>query len=124
MFSQNFFRAASMLMGGESLFMLTTQDRTPPGNAELFGTKIGSAPLYTHCIHMTSHHSTSFSSDMSNIVGRKSPFHHVKNYLWPFMKSTESSRDQPWRTCFSTEWRDPNEFLRTMMIVIHKLNTG
>jgi hypothetical protein len=35
-FSQNLFRSTRRLMGGDSLFMLTTQDPTPPENTELF----------------------------------------------------------------------------------------
>jgi hypothetical protein len=35
-----------------------------------------------------------------------------------------SSRDQPWKTCFGTGWRDSNGFLRIMVTAIHKLNTG
>jgi hypothetical protein len=87
-FSQNFFRSARKLMGGDSLFMPTTQDLTPPENAELFAKKIGSASLYAHRTHLLSHHPTSFSSDISNIVCRESLFHHVKNYLQQFMKSS------------------------------------
>jgi hypothetical protein len=52
--------------------MLTTQDHTPPENAELIAKKIGFASPYTHRTHLTSHHSTSFSSDISNIVCRES----------------------------------------------------
>jgi hypothetical protein len=84
--SQNFFRSARRLMAGNSLFMLTTQDLTPPENAELFAQKISSASSYTHCTHLISHHPTSFPSDMSNIVCRESLFHHVKNYLQQFMQ--------------------------------------
>jgi hypothetical protein len=80
-FSQNFFRSARKLMGGDLLFMLTAQDRIPPENAELFAKKIGSASPPTHHTHLMSHHPTSFSSDISTIVCRESPFHHVKNYL-------------------------------------------
>jgi hypothetical protein len=61
--------------------MLTTQDFTPPENAELFVKKIGSASPYTHRTHPILHHPTYFSSDMSNIVHRESRFHQVKNYL-------------------------------------------
>jgi hypothetical protein len=46
-FAQNFFGSARRLMGGNSLFMLTMQDPTPPDNAERFAKKIGSALLYT-----------------------------------------------------------------------------
>jgi hypothetical protein len=42
LFSQNFFRSARRLMGGDTFFMLKTQDRTPPENAELLQRK--SAP--------------------------------------------------------------------------------
>jgi hypothetical protein len=42
------FRCPRRLMGGDSLFMLTPQDLTPPENAELFAKKIGSASPYTH----------------------------------------------------------------------------
>jgi hypothetical protein len=80
-FSQNFFCSARRLMGGNSLFMLTTQDRTPPEKAPVFTKKIGSASPYTHRTHLPSHHLTSFSSDISNIVCRESLFHHMKNYL-------------------------------------------
>jgi hypothetical protein len=102
--------------------MLTTQDSTPPENAELFAKKISSASPSTHRTHLISHHPTSFSSDISNIVRRESLFHQVKNYLQKFMKSSGPSRDQPWKTCFDTGWRDPNGFLRTMVATIHKLN--
>jgi hypothetical protein len=51
-------------------------------------------------------------------------FHHVKNYSQQFMKSSGPSLDQSWRTCFSTGWRDSNNFLRTMVTTIHTLNTG
>jgi hypothetical protein len=80
-FSQNFFRSTRSLMGGDSLFMLTTQDSTPPENAEPFAKKIGSVSPYTHRTHLISHHPTSFSSGISTIVCRGSLFHHVKNYL-------------------------------------------
>jgi hypothetical protein len=46
-------------MGGDSLFMLTTQDRTPPENAKLFTKKIGSASPYTHRTHLIFHYPTS-----------------------------------------------------------------
>jgi hypothetical protein len=104
--------------------MLTTQDPIPPENVELCAKKIGSASSYAHRADLISHHPTSFSSDISNIVCRKSLFHHVKNYLQQFMKSSGPSRDQPWRKCFGTGWRDSNEFLRTLVITIHKLNPG
>jgi hypothetical protein len=48
------------LMGRDSLFMLTTQHRTPPENAELFAKRIDSASPYTHRTHLISHHPTSF----------------------------------------------------------------
>jgi hypothetical protein len=57
-FSQNFFRSARRLMGGDLLFMLTTQDLTPFENAELFAKKIGSALPYAHRPHLISHHPT------------------------------------------------------------------
>jgi hypothetical protein len=41
-----------------------------------------------------------------------------------FMKSSRTSRNQPWRTCFGTGWRDWNGFLRIMVTTIHQLNTG
>jgi hypothetical protein len=69
-FSQNFFRSARTLMGGDSLFMPTKQDSTPPENAELFAKKIGSASLYTHCTHLIGHHPIAFFSDISNIFCR------------------------------------------------------
>jgi hypothetical protein len=81
-------------MGGDSLFMLTTQDPTPPENAEIFAKKIGSASPYTGRTDLISHHPTSFSSDISNIVCRESVFHHVKNYMQQFTKSSGQSRDQ------------------------------
>jgi hypothetical protein len=93
-FSQNFFRSASRLMGGDSLFMLTTQGPTPPENTEFFAQTIGSASPYTHRAHLISHDPTSFSSDISNTVCRESFFHHVKNYLQQFMESVGPSRDQ------------------------------
>jgi histone-lysine N-methyltransferase SETMAR len=65
-----------------------------------------------------------FFSDVSNIVCRQALFHHVKNYLQQFMKSSGPSHNQPWRTCFGTEWRDPNGFVKAMGTTIHKLNTG
>jgi hypothetical protein len=58
-FSQNFFRFAWRLMG-DSLFILTTQDRTPPENAQLFAKKIGSTSLYTYHTDLISHHPTFF----------------------------------------------------------------
>jgi hypothetical protein len=122
-FSYNFFRPARRLIGRDSLFMLTTQDPAPPENAEPCAKKIGSATPYTYRTHLVSHHPTSFSSDISKIVCRESLFHHVKNYLQQFMKSSGPSRDQSGRTCFSTGWRDSNGFLRTMVTPIHKLNT-
>jgi hypothetical protein len=69
-FSQNFFRSARRLMGRDSLFMRTTQDHTPPENAEPFAEKISSASPYTHHIHLILHHPTSFSSDRLNILYR------------------------------------------------------
>jgi hypothetical protein len=112
------------LMGGDSLFMVTTQDLTPPENAELYAKTIGSASPYTHRTHQFSHHPTSLSSDISNITCRESPFHHVKNCLQQFMKSLGPSRGQPWKTCFGTGWRDANRFLRIMVTTMHKRNTG
>jgi hypothetical protein len=82
-----------------SLFMLTMHDPRPPENAKLFAKKIGSTSPYTYCTHLISHHPTSFSSDTSNIIGRESLFHHLRQ----FMKLLGSSRDQSWRTCFGTE---------------------
>jgi hypothetical protein len=123
-FLQNFFRSARRLMGGDSLFILTTQDPTPSENAELLAKKSGSASRYTHPTHLISHHPTSFSSDISNIICMESLFYHVKNYFQQFMKSSGPSRDHPWRTCFGTGWRDPNEFLKTIITIIHKLNIG
>jgi hypothetical protein len=73
---------------------------------------------------LISHDPTSFSSDISNIVCRESLFHHVKNYLQQFMKSSGPSRDQPWKTCFDTGWRGPNGFLRTVLTTIHTLNNN
>jgi hypothetical protein len=104
--------------------MLTTQYPTPPENVECFAKTISSASLCTHRTHLSSHHPTSFSSDRSNIVCRESLFHHVKNYLQQFMKSSALSPDQPWKTCFGTGWRDSNGFLRTMVTAFYKLNTG
>jgi hypothetical protein len=72
--------------------MLTTQDPTPPENAEFFAKRIGSASPHTHRTHLISHHPTSFSLDISTIVCGESFFHHVKNYLQQFMKSWRSSR--------------------------------
>jgi hypothetical protein len=115
---------ARRLMGGDSLFMLTTQDPTPPENAKPSAKKIGSASPCTHCTHLISHHPTSFSLDISNSVCRESLFHRVKNYLQQFKKSSGPSRDQPWRTCFDTGWRDSNGFLRTIVTTGHTLNTG
>jgi hypothetical protein len=46
-------------MGGDSLFMLPTQDATRPENTELFAKKIGSASPYTHRTHLISYHLTS-----------------------------------------------------------------
>jgi hypothetical protein len=66
--------------------MLTKQDPTPPENAEFFAKKIGPTSPYTHRTDSISHHPTSFSSDISNIVCRESLFHHLKNYLQQFMK--------------------------------------
>jgi hypothetical protein len=68
-------------MGGDSLFMLITQDPTPPENTERFAKKIGPVSPYTDRIHLISHHPTSFPLGISNIVCRESLFHHVKNYL-------------------------------------------
>jgi hypothetical protein len=82
-------------MGGDSSFMLTTQDRTPAENPEIFARKIGPASPYTHRTHLIPHCLTSFSSDILNVVCRESFFHHVKNYLRRFMKSWRQSRDQP-----------------------------
>jgi hypothetical protein len=89
-----------------------------------FYKKIDSASPDTHTTHLISHHPSSFSSDISNSVWKESLFHHVKNHLQQFMKSSELSRDQPWRMCFGTGGRDPNGFVRTMVTAIHKLNTG
>jgi hypothetical protein len=75
-------------MEGDLLFMMTTQDSTPPENTELLAKKIGSASPYTHRTDLISHHPTSFSSDISNTVCRLSLFYHVKNYLQQFMKSS------------------------------------
>jgi hypothetical protein len=88
LFSQSFFRSARKLMGGDSLFMLTTQDPTPPENAELFAKKIGSASPSADRTHLISSHPTSFSSDISNIICRELLFHHLTNYLQQFMKSS------------------------------------
>jgi hypothetical protein len=85
---QNFFRLARRLMGEDSLFMLITQDPTPPENTELFRKTVRSASLCTYRNQLISHHPPSFSSDMSNIVCRESLFHNVKNYLQQFTKSS------------------------------------
>jgi hypothetical protein len=61
--------------------MLTTQDLTLPENAEAFAKKIGSVSPYAHGTHLISHHPTSFSSDISNIICRELLLHHVNNYL-------------------------------------------
>jgi hypothetical protein len=122
--SQNVFRSARRLMEAESLFMLTTQDPTSPENAELFPKRIGSTSPYTHHTHLIPHHPTSFSSDISNTVYRESLFYHMKNHLQQFVKSLEPSRDQPWKTCSGTGWRDSNGFPRTMVTTLHKLNSG
>jgi hypothetical protein len=111
-------------MAGESSFMLTTQDRTPHENTEPFAKKIGSASPFAHRPHLISHHPTSFSSDISNIVFRESLFHHAKTYFQQFMISPGPSRDQPWRTCFGTGSRDSNWFLRTMVIAINQPGFG
>jgi hypothetical protein len=84
------------------LFMLTTQNPIPRENAELSANKIGFGSPYTHPTYLISHHPASLSSDISNIVCRESLFHHLKNYLQQFMKSSEPSRDQPCKTCFGT----------------------
>jgi hypothetical protein len=55
-------------MGKDSYFMLTTQDLTPPENVKLSSKKVGTASPDTHRTHLISHHPTSFSSDISNIV--------------------------------------------------------
>jgi hypothetical protein len=73
-FSQNFFRRTRRLMGGDSLFMLRTQNRIPPENAELFAKIIDSASPYTHRTHLILQHPTSFSSNISNVVFRESLF--------------------------------------------------
>jgi hypothetical protein len=57
-FSRNFFPFARRLMGGDSLFVLTAQEPTPPENVERFAKKIGSASAYTHHTHLISHHPT------------------------------------------------------------------
>jgi hypothetical protein len=44
--------------------------------------------------------------------------------LHEFMKWSGPSRDQPWKTCFGTGWRDSNESLRTIVTTLHKLDTG
>jgi hypothetical protein len=91
-------------------------------NAELFANKIGLASTWTHCTQLISYHPISFSSDILNIVCRELLFQHVKNYLRQFIKSSEPSGDQPWRTRFGTGWRD--SFLRTLATIIHRQNTG
>jgi hypothetical protein len=113
-FSQNFFRSARRLMGGDSPFMLTAQDPTAPENPGRFAKKIGSASVYTHRTYLISHRPTSFSSDISNIVCRESLFHHVKNYLQQFMKwpgqpatnlgGHASALDVKTRVNFSEQW--------------------
>jgi hypothetical protein len=79
-FSQNFFRSARRLMEADPFFMLTTQDRTSPENSDLFAKKVCSASPYAQRTHLISHHPTSLSSDISNIVCGESLFHHVRNY--------------------------------------------
>jgi hypothetical protein len=74
------------LTGGDQLFILTTQDLIAPENVQLFVKKIGSSSPHTHRTHLISHHLTSFSSDISNIVCRELLFHHVKSYLQQFMQ--------------------------------------
>jgi hypothetical protein len=44
--------------------------------------------------------------------------------LHQFMKSSGTSRNQPWKTCFGTGWRDSNEFPRRMVSAIQKVNIG
>jgi hypothetical protein len=113
-FAQSFFRFARNLMGANSLLMLTMQDPMPPENSELFAKKIGSASPYTRRTHLISHHPTSFSSNISNIVCRESLFHHMKNYLQQFMKSSghpatnlgrrNPALDEETRMGFSEQW--------------------
>jgi hypothetical protein len=69
---------------------------------QAFAKKIGSASPYTYRAHLISHHPTSFSWEISNLVCRESLFYHAKNDLQQFMKSSGPSRNQPWRTCFGT----------------------
>jgi hypothetical protein len=101
-------------MGGSSSFMLTMQGPTLPENAERFAKKTGSASPYTHHTHLISHHPTSFSSDITNIVCRESFLHHMENYLQQFMKSSGhpatnlegrvSALDGETRMDFSGQW--------------------
>jgi hypothetical protein len=76
-------------------------DNTRPHTARkcrAFAKRIGSALPYTHRIHLISHHPTSFSLAISNIVCRELLFYHVKNYLQQFVKSSGPSRDELWKT--------------------------
>jgi hypothetical protein len=65
-------------MEEDSLFMLAIQDLTSSEIAELCAKKIDSASPYSYRTHLISHHPTSFSLDIPNIVCAESLFHHVK----------------------------------------------
>jgi hypothetical protein len=60
---------------------------------QVFVKKISSASPYTQRTRLISHHPTSFSSNISNIVCMESLFHHVENYLQQFIKSSRPSCD-------------------------------
>jgi hypothetical protein len=71
-------------MGGDSLFMLTTQDRTPPEMSnfcEENRLRLAVHPPYS--LDLAS--SDFFLFGISSIVCRESLFHHVKNYFQQFM---------------------------------------
>jgi hypothetical protein len=61
---------------------------------------------------------------MSRNVSKEWCFHHTRNYSTQLVKWWPASSRRLWLPCLSTGWRDWNEYLRAMVITIHKLPAG
>jgi hypothetical protein len=60
--------------------------------------------------------------DMLRTACMESSFNNGKNCSQEFGRYWMRSRSRLWSVSSSTGWRDSNGFLRTIVIIIHKLN--
>jgi hypothetical protein len=85
---------------------------TQLNSAELFVSKTSCGSPHTLSGRLVSHHPTSFSSDMSNIVCRELLFYHKKSYMQQLDGVPE-------------HWmKRLNEFLKIIATTIHMRNIG